>query len=290
MRVAPRVVAVVLALSCGLLAQAGPTFDVVSIKPNKSATSGRLNVSPGGRFEWTNTTLKDLMRLAYMRFPYDAREVAGGPSWIQSEGFTVIATTDRPLQTRADGLPVDLIAMLKTLVEDRFQLKVHNEARDGAIYALVLARGDKKVGTGLRSVPDACADSIKDITAGKAQQPQPRRNGPGPCSFGGPPGRIVANAVTMTMFANLLSGSVGQPVVDRTGLTGSFDIELTFDPASAAKAAKAVPSDPTAPIAPDNTAPSVFTALQEQLGLKLEPTRGPVDVLVIDHVERPTEN
>jgi uncharacterized protein (TIGR03435 family) len=219
-----------------------------------------------------------------MRFPFDQREVVGGPSWIGSEGFTVTATTERPLQARPDGLPSDLIAMLRTLVEDRFQVRVHNERREANIYRLVLARRDRKTGAGLHSVPDACAEAIKELTGGP---PRPQRAGPPPCSFGGPPGTLIGTGVTMTMFGNVLSSYVGWTVVDRTGLAGSFDIELNFDPASAARGA---PGAPPGPIPTDDTRPSIFTALQEQLGLKLESARGPVDVLVIDRAERPTAN
>jgi uncharacterized protein (TIGR03435 family) len=258
-------------------------FDVVSIEPNPSGRPGRVNISPSGRIEWTNTTLRALLGLAYMRFPFDPREFVGGPSWINAEGFTVIATADRPFQPRPDGLPSDLIAMLRTLVEDRFQVRVHNEQRQADIYALVLARSDNKTGAGLRSVPDVCAEAMKEITGGKPLQPQ--RAGSPPCSFGGPPGKLIGTGVTMTMFGNVLSNYVGRMVVDRTELAGSFDIELTFDPASTAKAPPGAPpgSTPT-----DDTMPSIFTALQEQLGLKLQSTRGPVDVLVIDRAEHPT--
>jgi len=260
-------------------------FDVVSIKPNLSGSPGRFSISPSGRIEWPNTTLRELLDLAYMRFPFDPREIAGGPSWINSDRFTVIATTDQPLQPRPDGLPSDLIAMLRTLVEDRFQVSVHNEQREASIYRLVHARSDERTGAGLHSVPDACAEAMKEFIG--SRPPRLERVGPPPCSFGGPTGRLIGTGVTMTMFGNVLSGYVGRTVVDQTGLTGSFDIELMFDPASAAKAS---PGAPPGPPPTDDTMPSIFTALQEQLGLRLESTRGPVDVLVIDRAERPTAN
>ena len=121
----------------------------------------------------------------------------------------------------------------------------------------------------------------------KALAEKTPRSGPPPCSFGATAGRLIGTGVTLTMFANVLSGFVGRNVVDRTGLNGSFDMELTYDPASAAKAPPGTPAGPTTR---DDTAPSIFTALQEQLGLKLESTRGAVDVLVIDAAERPTPN
>jgi uncharacterized protein (TIGR03435 family) len=258
-----------------------PRFDVVSIKPSQSSAPGDgLRFNPG-RIEWTNTTLKNLIRMAYQRFGFDPREIIGGPAWIDSEQFHIIATASQPPANRADGFPEELLAMIRALVEDRFKVVVHNEQRDAQIYTLVLARTDGKAGTALRQVPDACAEAMK------AMSERTPRNGPPPCSFGATAGRLIGTGVTLTMFGHVLSNFVGRNVVDRTGLGGSYDIELTFDPASAAQAPPGAPPGPTPT---DDTKPSIFTALQEQLGLKLESTRGPIDVLVIDQAERPTAN
>jgi uncharacterized protein (TIGR03435 family) len=258
-------------------------FDVVSIKPSQPGQPNRpLRISPK-RIEIYNTTLKGLIRMTFSRFAFDSREIVGGPSWIDSDRFDVVATMDLPPQFDASGLPAGLVEMLRTLVEQRFHVRAHNERREGDVYTLTFARSDRKTGAGLRQAPDVCAESMKELTKGSP----PPRNGPLPCSFGGPPGTLVGTGVTMAMFANVLSGHAGRPVVDRTELAGSFDIELTFDPSSAAKAP---PGAPPGPIARDDTAPSIFTALQEQLGLKLESTRGPIDVLVIDQAERPMPN
>jgi uncharacterized protein (TIGR03435 family) len=255
-------------------------FDVVSIKPSRSgAVAGGFGLSPNGRVEWTNTTLRALLRMAYQRFGFDPREILGGPAWIDSDRFDVIATAERPPQTDPNGFPEGLLGMIRAFVEDRFKVKVHNEQRDAQIYALVLARGDGKTGSALRSVPDACA------TAMKAMTDRTPRSGPPPCSFRAVAGQLIGTGVTLTMFGNVLSGYVGRTVLDRTALPGSFDIDLTFDPASAAKTPPGAPPGPTVP---DDTAPSIFTALQEQHGLKLESTRGRVDVLVVDAAEPPT--
>ena len=204
----PRVstLALVLALSATLAVPAQQpalpqlAFDVVSIRPNRSsAVEGRINVSPSGRVEWTNTTLKGLLRLAYMRHAFDAREIVGGPSWINSDGFVVIATAESlPKPDRMDFLAA-LVSMVRALVEDRFRVQVHNEQRDTDIYGLVLARGDRKIGAALRSVSDACPEAMKAMTD------RTSRSGPPPCSFGGPPGTLIGTGVTMTMFANVLS-------------------------------------------------------------------------------------
>jgi len=257
-------------------------FDVVSIKPNRSDTIATgFRVNPSGRVEWTNTTLRGLLRMAYQRFGFDPREIVGGPAWVDSDRFDVIATTERPPQIRPDGFPGELLAMIRALVEDRFKAKVHNEQRDGAIYALVLVRSDNRTGSTLRAVPDACAEAMK------AMAERATRTGRPPCSFGTAVGKLIGTGVTVTMIANVLSSYVGRLVVDRTELVGSFDFELTFDPSSSAKAPTGTQPGPTAQ---DDTAPSIVTALQEQLGLKLESTRGPVDVLVVDSAEPPSEN
>lgn len=260
------------------------SFEVVSIKPSPPNAPNRLPRINPGRVELYNQTLKGLIGVTYSRFAFDSREIVGGPAWIDSERFDIIATMDLQPQFDSSGLPAGLVAMLRALVDDRFRLKTHNERREGNVYTLTFARGDRKTGTGLRSVPDRCAETMKQLTGAT---PAPQRTGPPPCTFGGPPGKLIGTGVTMAMFANVLSGSVGRPVVDRTGLMGSFDFELTFDPGSAAEAP---PGAPIGPVPRDDTKPSIFTALQEQLGLKLESTRGPIDVLVVDQAERPTPN
>jgi uncharacterized protein (TIGR03435 family) len=260
------------------------SFDVVSIKPSQPNAQNRLpRISPG-RVELFNTTLKQLIASAYSRFPFDPREVVGGPAWIDSERFDIVATMERPPQFDQTGMLGELNGMLRALLEQRFGVKAHNEQREGDVYTLTFARSDRKTGAGLRQVPDACAAALKELTGAA---PLPQRSGPPPCSFGGPPGRLIGTGVTIAMFASVLSGSAGRTVIDRTGLTGSFDIEMNFDPSSTAQAPPGAPPGPQ-PI--DASKPSIFTALQEQLGLKLEPTRGPVDVLVVDQAERPTPN
>jgi len=278
----------VLALSAALLAQQAPAsqpaFDVVSIKQSQPGAPNRLpRISPG-RVELFNTTLKSLIGTAYSRFPFDSREVVGGPPWIDSERFDIVATMEKPPQLAGFAMLGELSVMLRALIEQRFGVKAHNEQREGDVYTLTYARSDRKTGAGLLLVPDACAAALKELTGAA---PPPQRTGPPPCSFGGPPGRLIGTGVTMAMFANVLSGYVGRPVLDRTARTGSFDLELTFDPASTAPG---VPGAPPGPAPIDDRAPSIFTALQEQLGLKLESTRGQVDILVIDSAERPTPN
>src|SRR5688572_17105206 len=147
--------------------QAAPqrSFDVISITPSRPGAQNRLpRVSPG-RVEIVNRTLKDLIRMAYSRFAFDTREIMGGPSWIDSERFDLVATMDRqPQGFDSTGLPAGLGAMLRAVIEERFAVKTHNERREGDVYTLTFARSDKKTGAGLRSVPDVCAAAMKELT------------------------------------------------------------------------------------------------------------------------------
>lgn len=277
--------AILLAAGAFLFAQqpdVQPAFDVVSIRPSAPNAPNRLpRISPG-RIEIFNTTLKSLIRMGYSRFPFDSREVVGGPDWLDADRFDIVATMAPQPKVDETGLPAGLAGMLRAALEQRFGIKTHNEQREGDIYVLTFARTDRKIGAALRQVPDMCAAAMKEMTA--ATLPPPR-NGPPPCSFGGPAGRLIGTGVSIKMFADVLSGNVGRLVVDRTELAGAFDFELNFDPASAAKAP---PDAPAGPLPADDSKPSIFTALQEQLGLKLESTRGAIDVLMIDRAERPT--
>ena len=223
-------------------------FDVVSIKPSPASAPNRLpRISPG-RVEIFNTTLKALIRMAYSRFAFDTREIIGGPSWVDSERFDIVATMERPPQTDATGMPTELVGMLRALLEDRFRVKTHYERRDGDVYTLTFARSDRKTAAGLRTVPEACAAATKELTGAA---PPPRRSGPPPCSFGGPPGKLIGTGVTMAMFAAVLSMNVGRTVIDRTELAGSFDIEVNFDPASAAQAPPGAPPGRHRPMTPN---------------------------------------
>jgi uncharacterized protein (TIGR03435 family) len=160
--------------------------------------------------------------------------------------------------------------MVRTLLADRFKLAVHHETRELPIYALLLARNDGRLGPKLQ--PSTCVAGRRPPGDATAQ----------PCGFRPGPGIFVSGGVPIAMLATFVSSAVRRSVVDRTGLDGNFDIDLHWLPDNSPLG----PQPDTPP--PDPGGPSIFTALQEQLGLKLESTRGPVDVLVIDHVEQPT--
>ena len=213
------------------------SFEVASIKPSDPTHVGAQVYTPGpGRFTAMTAALKDLMLFAYNVRP---SQIVGGPRWFESEAYDIAA--------KSAGAPSndELRLMLRNLLADRFQLKVHRETRDLGVYNLVL---DKK-GPKLSEV----------AAAGRG--------------VGMQKGNLHASGSTMATLASVLSRHLDHVVVDRTGLVGFYDFALTWT---------ADDSDPTGA--------SLFSAIQEQLGLKLEATKAPVEVLVIDRAERPSQN
>lgn len=228
-----------------------PRVDVASVKPsNPDATSMHYRgFLPSGLFSAVNMSLGFLIRHAYL-VPSQF-QLVGAPEWVESAQFDISARTDpRPS-------PEQQRKLLQALLADRFKLSVHTETRQLPIYALVMATSDGRLGPQLRrSPPDrVCTAS------------------PGDCRMRFSAGRHTVemeNGRIQYLIVNL--PSLDRLVVDHTGLSGKFDWELAWE------------SDPTA----TTTGPSIFSALQEQLGLKLESTQASVEVLVIDHVEQPT--
>ena len=264
-----------------------PAFEVASIRPNRSADAQtRVQAAPGGRFTWTAITLKSLIDVSHQRRAFDGRETEGGPAWIHTDRFDVLAKAPEgaTLNDR-DGFPGPLFAMIRTLLMERFGLRTHDEVRERPVYALVLARSDGRLGGGLKKVDTDCAAAMVALAAPTPGAAPPR--GAPPCTFGGGPGQLLGNTVSLAMFASVLSRQVGRPVVDRTGVADYFDITLEFAPDLDARTANGAPA-PNAPAGGDG--PSIFTALREQLGLTLEATRAPVDVLVVDRAELPAGN
>jgi uncharacterized protein (TIGR03435 family) len=240
------------------------TFEVVSIKPNKSgARSISINVPSGGRFVATNADLFTLLLNAYQ---VQSFQIIGEPTWARSDRFDVTAKADREIQRD------ELRVMLRSLLADRFRLAAHLEKREMPIYRLVLNKAGALGPNLIRSNID-CEELAKTKTTPPAPAPTAENPRPvPPCNMRGIPGRLVASAMTFEHLVGNIQSEVERIVVNDTRLKGSFDLKLEWS------------SDGSA----NSNGPSFFTALQEQLGLKLESTRGPVEVLVIDHVEQPT--
>jgi uncharacterized protein (TIGR03435 family) len=267
-----------------------PSFDVVSVKPTPPGTAGGgIQISPGGRVTWTNVTLRAMVNAAYQRFKWDSREIAGGPDWFNEAHFDVIAVAPEGLPpVDADGFPSRLLAMFRAMLEDRFRLMTHWATREGPTYDLVLDRPDRRLGPQLIPVAVDCEKAGAAIVAGAPSVPRPGRGQECNFSLTSELGSVQGNAVTMAMLARFLGvEGAGRTVVDRTGLSGTFDIDLSY-----------LPEQPFGAISPETLArdpafagrAGLVTSLREQLGLKLEPAHGHVDVLVVESAERPTEN
>jgi uncharacterized protein (TIGR03435 family) len=266
-------------LNCAAPAQTKPQFEVASIKPSAPDARGMfIRPGPGGGVNISNMTLKELIVIA---FRVQTFQVSGGPPWLDSARYDVIAKPEtRPA-------PLELPAMLQALLEDRFQLTIRRETRELPIYALVLARKDGKLGPGMRESKE-----------GGCTPPDPNRPpappAPGerpaiPC--GGmrmSPQGYSGVAVPVANLAPPLSRLLGRKVVDQTGLTAKYDIDVEWTP-DETQAPLLPPGVPPAP-GSGGVGPSLFTAFQEQLGLKFESQKGPVEILIIERAEKPTEN
>jgi uncharacterized protein (TIGR03435 family) len=249
-------------------------FEVASIKPIKELTPQSPGFGcgfQGGRFKAFGTA-SWLITCAYgIPAARAQQQIVGAPEWFVMDLFEIIANSapDNVPRSQSEGL-----VMLRTLLADRFKLAVHRETKEVPTYALVMARSDGTRGPQLRSTPQDCAAWI---AAGGRPGPKPSTPGYRPCGFGRLNRSTITNtALPLSRFADFLSPRVGRVVQDRTGLTGYFDLDLQYTP------------EPVALGSPVERGPSLFAALQDQLGLKLESSKDSVDFLVIDHVEHPT--
>ena len=258
-----------------------PAFEVTSIKRNTSSDPARGRVEPG-RFTAVNTPLLQIVRQAYDLLP---SQVLNAPDWMQSERYDILAKAPEGVALTVQSLT----PFLRDLMTQRFAFTAHFETRELPIYELVVARRDRTPGPRLEQADIDCTVPVAGPTPGRPPSEKPV------CSLVGLGGRYYqVRGYPLSRFAQVLGSPAGRVVVDKTGLAGAWNLELDFTP-DTLNAALGDPSAISAlqeqfGVKLDPNAPSLFTALQEQLGLKLEPARGPVNVLVIDRVERPTEN
>jgi bla regulator protein blaR1 len=257
-----------------------PAFEVASIKPNKSGTGmTMLHTTPVG-FSASNISLKALIQQAY---GVEENQVLGAPSWVGSERFDMeakVASSDT--DALHDLNPDQRRLMLQPLLADRFELKVHTELRDLPVLALVVAKGGPKLHEAKPG--DTYPNGLKGFDG----------EGGGPGMMLMQPGQLTAQGLDLSSVAKLLSQQLGRTVQDKTGLTGKYDFILQWkpdrDPSPMPGAPPPGQQGPGATPSTDSSEASIFTAVQEQLGLKLESVKAPVEVLVIDHVEAPSEN
>jgi bla regulator protein blaR1 len=260
-----------------------PKFEVASVRENTSGEGKVMfGIQPGGRFTTVNFPLWDLIRQAY---GLQRSQLVGGPDWMETARFDITAKAEGEIpRTALGGPPGPLQLMMQDLLRERFKLAAHRETREQPIYELKLARTDGKLGSGLRVSTTDCAAMFGRGRVG----PPPRGMAAGerpPCGMRIGPGQLTAGGMPISQLILPLSQFIERLIVDRTGLTGNFDIDLTWTPD---RLPQGTPPPGAPPPSIDPNGPSLFTAVQEQLGLKLESERAPVEVLVIDHVERPT--
>jgi len=266
---------------------------VASVKKSGPAPSAgfRMGGSAGNRFTVSMMPVSALIGLAYgiPRF-----QLVGGPDWINTERFDINAKGEEvPVPPTPPGTPNRMLLMLRSLLKERFALVVHKETRELPLSYLVMAREDRRLGEGLKPSTVDCvkinAERVAKIRAGEPPPPfQPPKPGEVPqCGGISGMGRMAFGGMPLANLTSMLTMQLNRPVYDRTGLTGTYDILLEYTPDQMPQ----IPAGATLPpglTLPNPDGPSLMTALQEQLGLKLEHTRGPVDVLVVDAVEQPT--
>ena len=238
---------------------ANPAFEVATIKPSDPAHPQQIITLRGAEVITTNVTVHALINLAYWLHP---KQLTGGPSWTETEKFDMAGKPDVPGQPSVDQMKT----MIQKLLTDRFQLKFHFEKRELPVYAVRPIKTDAKM-TPSQDDPKAIAGF--NIGRNPKGMMMVFRNSP------------------ISQFTAVLQNSTDRPVVDQSGLTGKYDFTLNFTPDAAMAARLGCPPPPA-----DNpdAAPDLFAAFQQQLGLKLEPARAPTDVMVIDSVEKPSEN
>jgi uncharacterized protein (TIGR03435 family) len=295
------VTALLAAAAYGLSGQseAHPAFAVASIKQNTSNWSERtqhpmgVGYRPGGRLSATNASLLLLIQFAYAdhddytymlghSLPLLAAQVTGGPSWVDSVGYDIEAKPEGASDPKRTWL------MLQTLLADRFKLALHRETRDLPVYDLTAAK------SGLKLPPPKGADCVS-FPPGTTPHYVPGKVdcGYAPLLTESTGLRMEGSKLHMADLIRELAMALGRPVLDKTGFTGAFDLNLSFTPDDALVGFPAYggPDDPGGARLPaGRNLSNLFAALEEQLGLKLTPAKGPVEVLVIDHAERPTAN
>jgi len=255
--IAGKMVSIVLMLSSlapSVVSGAQLGFEVASIKPNVS-NDGRvgIGIQPGGRLSVTGATVKMLMRQAYRIQDF---QMVGGPAWLDSDRYDIVAKAE------GDANPDQVREMVQSLLADRFQLKFHRETRELPVYALMVGKNGPKMEV---SQTQGRANSMTRLGRGE----------------------IDAQGMSMAQLVQTLSLSVGRTVIDKTGLDGNYNFKLEWMPEPGQMIG---PGERGAPPPVDPSLPSIFTAIQEQLGLRLEAQKGSVEIFVIDSASKPKEN
>ena len=240
----------------------GERFQVASVRPNTTGEQLMRLYTEGNRFVATNVTVRSLVRLGYDVADF---QISGGPSWMDRDRFDVLANASGALEWGSAAL----LSMVKMLLEERFGLVAQAETRDQPIFALTLTRADGSLGPRLTRSDVDCAAVTATAARSGGERPQ--------CGLRLTPAQLVLKGSRLDQLAAALAPFFGRRIEDRTGLTGTFDLEMSWE-------------GPSPGGAPAGSAPSLPTALQEQAGLKLEATRGPVPMVIVERVEQPSAN
>jgi uncharacterized protein (TIGR03435 family) len=251
----------------------GPlAFEVASVKPNPNDVPEGISLQPNGGVRFTAFRLRTLITIAYGAPTQRFDQFIGGPAWIATDRFDIVAKAGGDISADPQGRRSDrLIAMLRTLLEDRFQLRVHNETRQMPVFLMRLSRRDGTFGPLLHESSIECPRFVTGA-------PLPRVDPDRWCGIRAVGGTIVGHGVGTQQIAANLGGYpiVGRVVLDRTGLTGRYDFQIDYSPAFAGP-----------PDGNTDGGPTLFTALREQLGFTLQPEKAFLPVTVIDRAERP---
>jgi uncharacterized protein (TIGR03435 family) len=243
-----------------VLAQTGG-FDVVSIKPSDPLSERqRIGISPGGSFEAIGVRLSDMIQQAYNLRPF---QLLGASGWMETDRYEIHTKDEKPGPSEEDLAKMtpeqqkafrdQFSAKLQALLADRFQLKAHRETKEMPVYILTVAKSGSKLQTSPDDGKPGGGLSSRRTDDGKRE--------------------LVGHKLTAAGLARFLSGQIGRSITDQSGLTGKYDFKLVW-----------------APDMGDTTGPSLFTALQDQLGLKLDSSKAPVEVVVVDSAQKPSEN
>jgi uncharacterized protein (TIGR03435 family) len=261
------------------------SFEVASVKPSAPSGSNvfmvRVEMAPGGRYTASGVTLKLLLQQAFDVRDY---QITGGPGWISSERYDINAKAGVPDINR-DQIKV----LLQSLLAERFQLQVHRETKELPVYQMVIGKNGHKL-------------HASEFQPEDKPEPKPDPGAPAHAAGGTSDaqkrgamirmgrGMLDAQMANISALANMLGQQLGRPVLDKTGLKGSWDFKLEWTPDESQRSMGFGGAGHEGPPPGDASGPSLFTALQEQLGLRLETAKGPVEILVIDRVEKPSEN
>jgi bla regulator protein blaR1 len=266
-----------------------PSFEVATIKPNRGGPLPAFGAPMPNIFKLFNVTVRDLILIAYglpagSPLGTPSTRALGGPGWIDNNRYDVEGKIPDAMLAQIQKSPPQLrrqqtLLMVQSLLADRFKLAVHVETRVRPVYELVVAKGGPKLTAAREAQPGDNAPA-PPATPGKPPNPADMRQGVLVHAKSKNEMEMTAKGQTLDSFAQMPFFGLDSPVVNKTGLTGKYDFTLDW--------ARDQDGPPDAQV--DAEAPGLFTAIEEQLGLKLVAAKGPVDVIVIDHIELPTEN